>query len=140
QRQNHVDADAILDACERIEELQLQQHIGLDAFCLTQATHANQWRVAHRFNDAVVNASASRSVEASGGHCSLVVHVVTVCFARGRSARLPGRRLSDASVTGSPRTLPRTRPCGPASTPPRPGAKVGPLSTASDGRAPWVWP
>jgi hypothetical protein len=58
-RLDHVDADAILDRGEGIEELQLQQDVGLGARLLGHALQAHQGRIADGFGDAVIDASAS---------------------------------------------------------------------------------
>ena len=59
QSVDHRDADAILDAGDRVEELQLGQEMGVNAFFLGDLVYAHERRVADRIGDGRVNATAS---------------------------------------------------------------------------------
>ena len=66
QRQDHVDADSVLDAGNRVEELELQRKVGGDALLGADARDADQRRVADCLGDAVVDPAAQRAVEYQG--------------------------------------------------------------------------
>ena len=59
QRIDHADADAVLDAGDRVEEFELGQDLGLDAALLRQPVQAHQRRVADRVGDGVVDPAAA---------------------------------------------------------------------------------
>ena len=59
ERLDHGDADAVLDAGDRIEEFELEQDVGLDAGFLRQPRHAHQRGVADRLGDRIVDAAAA---------------------------------------------------------------------------------
>jgi hypothetical protein len=51
---DHGRADAVLHAAERVEELELQQHVGEGAVGLGGAVETDERRVADRVNDGVI--------------------------------------------------------------------------------------
>ena len=63
RRQDHVDADTVLHAGDRIEEFQLQADVGLYAILGGDVRNAHQRRVADRLGDAVIDPAAQRTVE-----------------------------------------------------------------------------
>ncbi len=63
QFQDHVDADAVLHAGDRIEEFQLQHDVGGDAFLGEDFRDAHQRGIADRLGDAVIDAATQRAVE-----------------------------------------------------------------------------
>ena len=56
---DHADADAVLDARDRVEELELGQDVGLDAALLRQPVQAHERRVADGLGDRIVDAAAA---------------------------------------------------------------------------------
>ena len=59
QRVDHRDADAVLDAADRVEEFELEQQVGLHAGRLRHARHAHQRRIADGLGDGVEDAAAA---------------------------------------------------------------------------------
>ncbi len=57
QFQDHVDADAILHAGDRIEEFQLQDYVGGNAFLSEDLRDPHERRIADGLGDAVVDAA-----------------------------------------------------------------------------------
>jgi hypothetical protein len=62
QRVDHGDADAVLDAGDRVEEFELGQDRGVDAALGRQAVQAHQRGIADRVGDRVVDAAAAGDV------------------------------------------------------------------------------
>jgi hypothetical protein len=58
-RVDHVDADAVLDARDRIEELELEQDFGVDALLFREPVEADQRGVPDRFGDGAVDTTAA---------------------------------------------------------------------------------
>ena len=56
---DHGDADAVLDARDRVEEFELDQDLGVDAALLRQPVQAHQRRVADGVGDRIVDAAAA---------------------------------------------------------------------------------
>ena len=79
---NHVHADAILHARERLKNSSLSKTSALMPSAAHGRRTRNQRRVAHRFDDAVVDAPAPRLIKAKGRKFTIVVHDVTRVFAR----------------------------------------------------------
>src|SRR5690606_7064832 len=63
QIQDHGDADTVLHAAQRVEELELQHEVGDDALLLAEPRRTHKRRVADRLDDAVVDAPAAGRVE-----------------------------------------------------------------------------
>ena len=59
QRIDHVDADTILDARDRIEKFELGQKIGVHAFLLGYPIQPHNRRIANRIGDRVIDAAAA---------------------------------------------------------------------------------
>ena len=67
---DHRHADPVLDAGDRVEELELEQEVGRDPLLGAQPAGADQRRVADGLGDAVVHPPPQRRVEAQAGHGS----------------------------------------------------------------------
>ena len=62
QRIDHRNADAVLDAADRIEEFELGENVRLDAVLFRQPVEPHQRRRADRFGDRIINTSAEFGV------------------------------------------------------------------------------
>ena len=70
QRLDHRDADAVLDAGDRIEEFELGQEIGVDALLLGDLVQPHERRIADRLGDRIVDAAATRHMAGSKSRAS----------------------------------------------------------------------
>ena len=60
---DHADADAVLDAGNRIEEFELRQKIGADIVFFGDAVEPHDRRIADRVGDGIIDAAAPRCVD-----------------------------------------------------------------------------
>ena len=67
ERRDHRDADPVLDAGQRVEELELEEEVGLDPGFGDEPLDAHQRRVADGLDDAVVDPAAPGRIEAQPG-------------------------------------------------------------------------
>ena len=67
QRLDHRDADAVLDAGDRVEEFELGEKIGDNALFLGELVEPHQRRVADRLGDGIVDAAAAGRMRGGDG-------------------------------------------------------------------------
>ena len=73
ERLDHRDADAVLDAGDRVEEFELGQKIGADALFLGQFVEPDERRIADRLGDRIVDAAAAWLARAVVAHEYLLI-------------------------------------------------------------------